>query len=345
MDKRNIIVIGASAGGFDALKQFVEHLPGDFNASIFIVWHMSPDVRGILPHVLNKSGKLTAAHAVDGEPVMMKRIYIAPPDHHLLLENGRVRVTRGPKENGFRPSVDPLFRSAALAYGTRVIGIVLSGALDDGAAGLWAIKQQGGVAIVQDPSDAEVPSMPINAIKAVNADYIVPVDSMGALLAKLTEENIASGQETGGMADEKRTRLEVSIAMEGKNSKANVFEYGQLTEFTCPECHGVLAALYEGNRIRFRCHTGHAFSADSLLAGITENIEETLWTAIRSIQESVFLLNHLGDHFSETNQPRIAAAYFKKAKKAAKRADLIRQAVFDHEQLNTDSIEKHLENR
>ncbi len=160
MNTRNIIVIGASAGGFEALKKLVAGLPTDFSASIFVVWHMSPDVRGVLPQVLNRSKTVFAANAADGEAIEPNRIYVAPPDRHLLVERGIVRVKRGPKENRFRPAVDPLFRSAAYAYGTRVIGVVLSGALDDGTAGLWTIKQRGGLAVVQDPFDAEVPSMP-----------------------------------------------------------------------------------------------------------------------------------------------------------------------------------------
>ncbi|ASZ10755.1 chemotaxis protein CheB [Chitinophaga pendula] len=337
MGKRDIIVIGASAGGFEAIQQLVADLPSNFNASIFIVWHMSPNVRGILPQVLNRIGKIPAAHAMDREPIRPKRIYIAPPDHHLLLEKGRVRVTHGPKENRFRPAIDPLFRSAALTYGVRVIGIVLSGALDDGTAGLWAVKQQGGLAIVQDPADAEVSSMPDNAINAVRVDHIVPVTRIGALLDTLINKEIPenNGSETG---DIKRTWMEVQIAMEEKTFHQNIFEHAAPSPFTCPECHGVLAAITEGDRIRFRCHTGHAFSADSLLAGITENIEETLWNAIRSVQESMLLLNHMGDHFAEANQPKIAAMYFRKAKEAMQRADLVRKAVFDHEQLNTEIV-------
>lgn len=165
MEKRNIIVIGASAGGFEAIKRIVTDLPSDIDASLFIVWHMSPDVRGILPQVLNRVNRIYAGHALDKEEIKTNRIYIAPPDHHLVLEEGRVRVTHGPKENRFRPAVDPLFRSAAYAYSNRVIGVVLTGALDDGTAGLWAVKHYGGVAVVQDPNDAEVPSMPENAIR------------------------------------------------------------------------------------------------------------------------------------------------------------------------------------
>src|SRR3954468_6912449 len=171
MEKRNIVVIGASAGGFEAIKQLTATLPPDLDATIFIVWHMSPDIMGLLPQVINRQKTILASNAVDNEPIVSNRIYIAPPDHHLLLEEGVIRVTKGPKENRFRPAVDPLFRSAAYVYGTRVIGIVLSGALDDGSAGLWTIKSRGGLAIVQDPNDAEVSSMPEHALEAVEVDY------------------------------------------------------------------------------------------------------------------------------------------------------------------------------
>lgn len=195
MEKRNIIVIGASAGGFEAFKKIVQDLPPDLDASIFIVWHMSPDIRGILPEVLNKLNKIDAAHAYDQEPIKPNRIYVAPPDHHLLIEEGRVRVTRGPKENRFRPAVDPLFRSAAYTYGSRVIGVVLSGALDDGTAGLWRIKNNGGIAVVQDPADADVSSMPENALREVHVDYCVPVADLGGLLAKLSSEEVIEDTE------------------------------------------------------------------------------------------------------------------------------------------------------
>ena len=341
MGKRNIIVIGASAGGFEALKQLVAQLPADFNASIFIVWHMSPNVKGILPHVLNKHGKLPATHAQDKEPIKTGHIYVAQPDHHLLLSKGMMRVTRGPKENRFRPAVDPLFRSASLAYGTRVIGVILSGALDDGSAGMWTIKHNGGLAIVQHPDDAEIPSMPENAIKAVTVDHIVPVSQMASLLVSLINEEVPDMLDHH--AENKITETEVNIAMENNPLLHNVLGHGDLTPYTCPECHGVLTARSEGDRIRFRCHTGHAYSADSLLADLTESIEDSLWTAIRSVQESVILLNNMGDHFAEVNQPKLAAMYFKKAKEAEARANIVRAAVVNHEQLSSDTIKDQAE--
>jgi len=339
MEKRNIIVIGASAGGFAGIRQIVHDLPADLDASIFVVWHMAADMTGVLPRALNKEEGLPAANGVDGEGIMKRRIYVAPPDHHMLLEKGMVRITKGPKENRFRPAIDPLFRSAALAFGTRVIGVILSGALDDGTAGMWAIKQQGGISIVQSPEDADVSSMPKHVINAVKVDHILPVNQIGALLTRLVNEEVGS-QHTVDPAYEKFSRMEVGIAMEERKPKHTILEFGDISPFTCPECHGVLTELREGGRMRYRCHTGHAFSADSLLTSITEHIEEVLWVAIRSIQESIIFLNHMGDHFAEANQGNIAAMYFKKAGEAMQRAELVRKAVFDHELLNVNSIQE-----
>lgn len=331
-----IIVIGASAGGFEAVSKLVKDLPPDFPAAILIVWHISPDVTGILPEVLNRHGNLPAANAVDGEAIEVGKIYVAPPDYHLLVERGRVRVTKGPKENRFRPAVDPLFRSAAYAYSRRVIGVILSGALDDGTSGLWIIKHRGGVAVVQDPNDAEVPSMPQNALREVAVDYCVPVSKMADLIARLTNEQIEFSGDI--MEEDKLTEFEINIAAEDKSLKMGIMNFGQLSPFACPECHGVLTSLKEVNRVRFRCHTGHAFSADSLLASITANIEDTLWSAIRGIDESVMLLNQIGDYYANQNQISSSALYFKKAYEAEQRSELVRQAVMKHERMSWDSL-------
>lgn len=341
MGKRNIVVIGASAGGFEALKKIIKELPHDLDASIFIVWHMSPDVRGILPNVFNKLNTIYAAHAQDGEPILRNRIYIAPPDHHLLIEDEHISVTRGPKENRFRPAVDPLFRSAAYAYGNRVIGVILSGALDDGTAGLWRIKFNGGLAVVQDPADAEVPSMPEHALSEVQVDYCVPVADMAGLLARLSSTEIT--ENIHAMKDE-QTKIEIDIAAEKNALQKGSLDIGILSPYTCPECHGVLSKILDGDLIRFRCHTGHAYSADTLLASLTEKIEESLYGAIRGMDESLLLLNHIGDHYSEANQPKLAAVYFRKAKEVEQRSDLLRKAVHSHEQLHHDKFIQDAEN-
>ncbi len=330
-------MVGASAGGFHAMQQLIAGLPSNLDASIFIVWHVAPYVKSILPQLLNKSHKLYAAHAIDKEPIVPGRIYVAPPDYHLLLEQGMVQVTKGPKENRFRPAVDPLFRSAAYEYGSQVIGIILSGALDDGTAGLWTVKNRGGIAIVQDPEDAEVRSMPENAAQAVEIDYKIAAADMGALLVRLCNEPVEPTN-TMAMNNDKKTKVEIEIALQGNALEKGVMDLGEFSPYACPECHGVLTALKEGGRMRFRCHTGHAFSADSLLATITEKIEDSLWGAIRGVEESIILMNHLGDHFAESNNTHLAATYFKKAKDAEDRVQLVRKAVFVHEQLSSDSI-------
>lgn len=335
MEKRNIIVIGASTGGVEALKKIVQDLPRDLDASIFIVWHMSPSIRGVLPVVLNKLNTINAAHAYDKELIRPNRIYVAPPDHHLLVEEGRVRVTRGPKENRFRPAVDPLFRSAAYAYGSRVIGVILSGYLDDGTAGLWRVKYSGGLAVVQEPADAEAPSMPENALREVEVDHCVPAANMAALLVKFTSEEIIGNAEN--MKDEK-TKIEIGIAAEENGLHQGSLNIGELSPYACPECHGVLSKIMDGSLARYRCHTGHAYSTDTLMAALTEKIEDSLYSAIRGIDESILLLNNTGDHYAEANQPKLAAVYFKKAKEAEKRSELVRKTVHGHEQLSKDKI-------
>ena len=341
MRSQNIIVVGASAGGFEALKTLAAGLPKDLPAAVLIVWHISPDVRGILPQVLSRLTELPVSHAFDGEEILDGRIYIAPPDRHLIVEPGRVRVTRGPRENRFRPAVDPLFRSAALHYGPQVIGVILSGALDDGSSGLWTVKLRGGKAVVQDPWDAEVPSMPENAIRAVSVDHVVSVAEMPALLVRLVHEaENRAGARPNGEAEEvdRRLELEIGIASQDNALESGIMEHGELSPFTCPECHGVLSRLIEGKIVRYRCHTGHAFTADSLLASITENIEESLWSAVRGVDESIMLLNHMGDHFADVNQPSLAAMFFRKAQEARERNELVRSAVLSHEQLSLDSL-------
>lgn len=335
MEKEKLIVIGASTGGFEAFKKIIGGLPADFSTPIFIVWHMSPDVRGILPQVLNRVNAIPAAHAGHDEAIKPHRIYIAPPDHHMLIEDGKVLVTRGPKENRFRPAVDPLFRSAAYAYGPNVIGVILSGALDDGTAGLWTIKHYGGTAIVQHPLDAEVQSMPENALRQVKVDHCVGVAELPALLVRLAGEPIP--QNTTVMKDE-QTKKEIGIAAEERVQEKGVLPFGELSPYTCPECHGVLSRLKNDNIVRYRCHTGHAYSADALMASITERIEDSLYSAIRGMDESILLLNHIGDHYAEANHPKLAAAYFKKAKETEERSALIRKAVLSHEHLSRDKL-------
>ena len=332
-----IIVIGASAGGFEAFKKIVQELPGDFLPPIFIVWHMSPDVPGILPHVLNRENKIYAAHAVDKEEIKSNRIYVAPPDHHMLIRDGRIQITHGPKENRFRPAIDPLFRSAAYSYSNRVIGLILTGSLDDGTAGLWTVKRYGGIAIVQDPLDAEVPSMPESAMQKVNIDHSVSLSHIPRLLLHISKERLPD--KTDVMKDD-QTKKEIEVAVGASALEKNVFNFGELTPFTCPECHGVLSRLRNDSIVRYRCHTGHAYSVDTLMSALTEKIEDGLYNAIRGIDESIILLNHIGDHHAEANQLKLAALYFKKAKEAQERNDIVRSATLSHKRLSKELLEE-----
>ncbi len=320
---KDIVVIGASAGGLEALRALAAALPADFAASVFVVLHTSAESPGMLAGILERAGPLPAVAAEDGERLRPGRIYVAPPDHHLLVEPGVVRATRGPKENRFRPAIDPLFRSAAQTYGPRVVGVILSGYLDDGTAGLWAVRQLGGTAVAQDPSDALVDSMPLSALRHVRVDYCLPLAEMAPLLVRLSREEAGEG----GFEVPEETKIEVNIALADKALEAGVLKLGEPSNYACPECHGVLLQLKEEDRFRFRCHTGHAYSLESLVAEIDESIEESLWSAIRSVEEKVILMRHLARHVREGENGEAADQFLRVAEAAQRRADLVRQAV------------------
>src|SRR5262245_16612417 len=222
--------------------------------------HSAPEAPGVLDAILSRAGTLPAPNAINGERLQPGHVYVAPPDFHLVVEPGVLRVTKGPRENRFRPAIDPLFRSAAQVYGPGAIGVILTGSLDDGTDGLWAIKQLGGVAIVQDPLDALFPSMPQNAVDHVHVDYILP---LADIARKLTELTSAPVEAAAAVEVPEQLRVEVKIAMEHNPIDAGLERIGTPSRFACPECHGVLLELKEGTRTKFRCHTGHAYSIAS----------------------------------------------------------------------------------
>src|SRR4051812_16376875 len=337
MVTKDIVVVGASAGGMQALERLVAGLPADLPAAVFVVWHLSPGVRSVLPQVLNRAGPLRAEFPADGDPVKPGRIYVAPNDQHLLLERGYIRVTKGPKENRFRPAVDPLFRSAAYIYGPRTIGVVLSGALDDGTAGLWAIKLRGGTAVVQDPEDAQHRSMPLNALDNVDADHKLPVAGIGPLLARLAREDAPPEPL---IANEERARMqaEVAIARERDSRAEDILQYGELSPFTCPECHGVLSLFRDGSITRFRCHTGHAVSSATLLEANTEQVERRLMDAMRALDETIMLLNRLGEEYARQGNSAAAEQAFNRARDAYERSRPIREAALNNDEFSTEAL-------
>lgn len=284
-----VIVIGSSAGGVVALKELVAALPADFKTPIFIVQHLSADQPSYLADILNHSGPLQATNPADGTKIEEGNIYIAPPDHHMLIEAGHILVKRGPKENRFRPSIDALFRSAAYSYRQDVIGVILTGMLDDGCSGMWSVKQMGGITIVQDPEQALYPSMPASVLQFVDVEYISTISKISQLLTDLTRRTTQESPE----ANQKEVRLlkmEVDIAALGNAFDKGIIRMGELSPLTCPECGGALTSFTEGKLVRYRCHTGHAYTSASLLAEVTETAEHKLWAALRSLEEAVMIV-------------------------------------------------------
>jgi two-component system chemotaxis response regulator CheB len=325
VERKDIIVIGASAGGIEPIRTILAGLPADFPGSLFVILHTSRDAPGVLDTIFGRAGSLPALVARDDERFAPGHVYVAPPDQHLLLEPGRLRLTRGPKENRFRPAIDPLFRSAAQAYGPRVVGIVLSGGLDDGTSGLWTIQRLGGLAIVQDPQEAWAPSMPQSAMRNVPAADVLPARDIAALLVRL-----ASGEPAaeGGHVVPEQVKIEVNIAKEDKATEAGVLQLGEPSIYACPECHGVLLEMKDRAPLRFRCHTGHGYTFESLSSEMDDVIEVSLWNAIRALEERALLLRRAGEHVRDSHTES-EDAYLARAEDAQRRAELVRRALFE----------------
>jgi len=321
--RSDIIVIGGSAGGIDPIRTILAGLPADYSGSLFIVVHTSADSPGVLHTILNGAGPLAVVAAENGGRIVPGRVYVARPDHHLIIEPGKMCLTRGPKENRFRPAVDPLFRSAAQTYGPRVVGIILSGGLDDGVSGLWTVKQLGGTAIVQDPEEAWSPSMPLSAMQHVRIDHALRAEEIAPLLVRLATTE--TDMEEGVVVPE-NVRIEVKIAGEQKAREAGVLTLGDPSPFACPECHGVLLEMKDRPPRRFRCHTGHAYTLGSLVSEMDEAIEDSLWNAIRALEERVMLMREAAERTRKSNGGD-DRAYLADAEATQRRADLVRQVV------------------
>jgi len=279
MAARNIIAIGASAGGLEAIQELTATLTPDLDAAVVVTLHIHSTSDGVLPHILNRAGPLLAANAVDGEPVETGRIYIAPPDYHLILDDQHIQLSHCPKENMQRPCINAMFRSVAAAYGPRASGILLTGMLDDGAAGLWEIQQHGGTTIVQDPAEAVFPAMPKNAIRGLNVQYIVRIREMAPLLARLTERS------------------------ERYFSEIPVQPPPQSTEQSCPDCSGVMRSVRLGGLREYRCHIGHRFGLMSLITQKREVVEQAVESALAQSEELTKLLDSVqADADIETRQ-------------------------------------------
>jgi two-component system, chemotaxis family, protein-glutamate methylesterase/glutaminase len=325
----DIIVVGASAGGVEALSTLVHGLPADLPAALFVVLHVPAQAPSLLPAILNRVSPLLISQAIDGEKIQHGHIYVAPPDYHLLVERDFVRVIRGPKENRSRPAVDPLFRSAALAYGPRVVGVILTGALDDGTVGMRALKSRGGIGVVQDPNEALYSGMPRSAMENSKIDFILPLSEIASLLVHLANQE---AEEEGAYPVPDDLKTEGEIAEQGLDSEqmvASVYNLGVTSAFTCPECHGTLWELRDGELLRYRCHVGHAFTANSLEAEQSEALEDALWSGLRALEEKAVFAKRMAARAHERKNYRAAESFQKKAALASKHAEIVRNILLN----------------
>ena len=319
---RNVIVIGTAAGGLEALDQLASQLPTDLPASIIIVQHMDAGNSG--EPLLRRLGRHQAFHpklARDGERLKRGQIYIAPADNHVLIKKGKILVTKGAAENRYRPAIDPIFRSAAVSHGSRVIGVLLTGMMDDGTAGLIAVKRCGGVTVVQDPRDAAYSGMPLSALNKANVDYCVSIAEMGPLLTKLVCEPHGKSR---AVPDDIRT--EAVIAERVLSDISQVNGLGDQVPYNCPGCGGVLWKIDGPGEKRYRCHTGHSYSGLSLLASQSEKIEEMLWISLRMFEERKNLLTSMA---KESATAALKGENRRQAKETQGYIDRIRAMLLD----------------
>lgn len=331
MATRDTIVIGASAGGVQALSRLVADLPADLPAAVFIVLHIPSNGPSLLPSILARESDLPVKHAIDGEPIERGRIYVAPPDHHLLIEEERAKLVHGPKENLHRPSIDALFRSAARWAGPRVIGVVLTGARDDGRVGMRTIQKRGGLTIVQDPTEAAFPSMPLSVMQGIKVDYSLPLSEIAPLLYKLSQETAA---EEGRYPVPDDIEIEARITeqeMESSDLIASVEKLGKISKLTCPDCHGALWEIRDEDILRYRCHVGHAYSAESLSEGQSQMLEIALWSAVRALEEQMILAKRIVERSRRANQMRTAHLFEKRAQEAEAHSSFLRKLLLSEQ--------------
>ena len=332
---RDLVVIGASAGGIEALQRLVAGLPASLKAAVLVVLHTSNRTESLLPNIMGRAGRLPASHPVDRTRIQKGHIYIAPPDYHMLVEGNTLRVLQGPRENLHRPAIDPLFRSAAVSAGRRVIAVVLTGLLDDGTSGLMVVKAHGGVPIVQDPATAMFDAMPKNALEQVPDASVLPLEQIPAELVRLIAEELPDGPERPSAADSlevKETRLLEWEMPQLENGERP----GRPSSFACPDCGGVLWELEENGFLRFRCRVGHAFTARHLSAEQRHAIETALWSALRALEESAALYHRLAERANKNGQPQSAERFQERADNTETNAKTLRQFLVEVNEVAAD---------
>lgn len=322
--RRDLVVVGASAGGVEALREMLRTLPADLPAAVLVVLHMPTSARSALPSILDRVCDLPVRAAVDGDRLEPGTVLVAVPDRHLMIADGHVVLARGPRENGHRPAVDVLFRSAARAGGRRVVAVVLSGALDDGTAGMIAVRARGGVGVVQSPDDALYPSMPQHAAEVGGAEHVVPAERMGALLADLLAEDVGQVPEPRPSA---LTETETAMAELDRDALDADERPGTPSGFGCPSCHGALFSITEGGMERFRCRVGHAWSPEALAAEQSQALESALWMALRGLEERAALSRRMGDRAVERGHLISARTFQQRHEEALQAAGVLRDLL------------------
>ena len=317
----DVIAIGGSAGSHAVLKQVLHELTPELPATVLISTHVPAHGSSRLAEVLQATSSIPVTQAVDGQPVEYGHVYIAAPDRHLLMIDGVLRLGVGPRENMVRPSIDPLFRSAALSCGSSVIGVVLSGMLNDGAAGLNAIKSVGGTTIVQHPLDAEADDMPLAALNATDVDHVV----QGAYLAGLLGE-LAGSVAPPRRAPTEELRLEVEIAAGGHVGSDTLMRFARPSTLTCPDCHGVLSEVQGSRPLRYRCQIGHAYTAEAV-ASHTHEVDEAVRVALRVMEERVTLVERMALDARQTGRSAVAELYEMRALEYRRYAVTLREAA------------------
>jgi two-component system chemotaxis response regulator CheB len=322
MTNRDILAIGTSAGGFDALRFLAGNFSHDFPASVVVTIHLSNQFRSELDAILTQAGQLPASFAVDGEKLEKSHIYIAPTERHLIIESGRLRLGSGPRENNARPALDPLFRSAALCCGQRCVGAVLTGTLGDGASGLKALKQSGGITVVQDPSDAAYAEMPTTALLRSQPNHVVGLAGMPALFEKLVREPAGEAKPVAS-----GLQYEVDVASGGLGSMHEMDRIGHRSVLACPDCHGIMWEINEGELVRYRCHVGHAYTAEIMSVALDENLKRAFGSALRALAERIALARKLEAQARESGRTGLAASWASKAHEFEAEANIIRDSV------------------
>ena len=322
MTNRDMLAIGTSAGGVEALLFLARSLPREFPAAICVTIHLPSQFNSSLDELLSRAGPLPAAFACSGEKIRKGRIYLAPVDRHLIVEGDRVILGHGSRENNSRPAIDPMLRSVAACCGPRAIGVVLTGTLTDGASGLWAIDQCGGITVIQDPADAAFPDMPLNAMNRVKPDHVVPLAAMTKLLVSLTSQPAGNA-----MPVPESIGFEVQIA---KGSHATIEEmdsFGRRSAFACPDCHGAMWEIDEGQLVRFRCHVGHTYTDEMMSVALDENLRRALGSSLRALEERRALARKLEEQAQKSRQPLLAATWAERARDFEAELKILRDSL------------------